>query len=165
MSKDYLIFILMRKVIVLCFIIFSFISVNAQDYNTGIGLRAGYYNGLTVKHFISSNRAIEGLVSSRWRGLEITGLYEINHQAFNAPRLNWYYGVGAHVGFWNGDNTNWGDRGHDYAVVGIDGIIGIEYNFTEIPFNVSLDWKPAINIIGYSGFWADGVALSIRYIF
>jgi len=156
----------MKKLIVLCLIVFSFISVSsAQDYNTGIGLRAGYYNGLTVKHFISSNRAIEGLVSSRWRGFDITGLYEINHQAFSTPRLNWYYGIGAHVGFWNGDNTTWGDRGREYSVVGIDGIIGLEYNFIEIPFNIGIDWKPTINIIGYTGFWADGVALSVRYIF
>jgi len=35
----------------------------------------------------------------------------------------------------------------------------------EVPFNISIDWKPAYNLWGYSGFWADGGALSIRYIF
>lgn len=156
----------MKKKIITCLIAFSFILIgSAQDYNTGIGLRAGFYNGLTIKHFVSNNSAIEGLVSSRWRGVDITGLYEINHQAFNTDRLNWYYGIGAHVGFWNGDNTNWGDRGRNYSVAGIDGIIGLEYNLTEIPFNIGLDWKPSLNLIGYTGLWVDGVALSIRYIF
>jgi hypothetical protein len=50
-------------------------------------------------------------------------------------------------------------------VVGIDGIIGMEYNIEEIPFNISLDWKPGFNILGHTGFWGDELALSVRYIF
>ena len=52
----------------------------------------------------------------------------------------------------------------DYNI-GIDGIIGIEYNIEPIPFNISLDWKPGLNLIGYTGFWGDELAFSIRYIF
>ena len=81
--------------------------------------------------------------------------------------MKWYFGVGGHIGFWNGDYTNhyWGEPGTTYTVVGIDGILGLEYSFSEIPINIGLDWKPAFNIVGYSGWWADGGALSIRYIF
>lgn len=137
----------------------------AQDYNTGIGLRGGYFNGLTVKHFVGEKAAFEGILSSRWRGFQVTGLYEIHNQAFNTSRLNWYYGFGAHLGFWDGNRTKWGDANTNYTVVGIDGILGMEYNFVEVPFNIGLDWKPSMNLIGYSGFWGDGGALSIRYIF
>jgi hypothetical protein len=162
----------MKKIILtslLAMFLFSF--GQAQDYNTGIGLRGGLSNGLTIKHFISSNTALEGIISSRWRGVELTGLYEIHNRAFQVDRLNWYYGLGAHVGFWDGDYTyrygprNWGEPGRSYTVAGIDFILGLEYNFTEIPFNLSIDWKPAWNFVGYSGFWADGGAISIRYIF
>jgi hypothetical protein len=139
--------------------------VNAQDYKTGIGLRGGLYNGLTIKHFISQTSALEGLISTRWSGFELTGLFEIHNQAFDVERLNWYYGAGAHVGSYNGDNTNWGNSGTSYIVIGIDGILGIEYNFKEIPVNIGLDWKPALNLIGYSHFFGDGGALSVRYIF
>jgi hypothetical protein len=138
---------------------------SAQDYNTGIGLRGGLYNGLTLKHFIGERSAVEGLLSTRWAGFEITGLYEIHDRAFDVDRLNWYYGLGAHLGFYNGDKTTWGDVGVTYTVVGIDGILGLEYNFSEIPINLSLDWKPAFNFIGYSRFFGEGGALSIRYIF
>ena len=55
--------------------LFLFSFGQAQDYNTGIGLRGGLSNGLTIKHFISSNTALEGIISTRWRGLELTGLY------------------------------------------------------------------------------------------
>lgn len=141
------------------------IAVNAQDYNTGIGVRGGFSNGLTVKHFLDNNSAIEGILTSRWRGFNITGLYEIHAQAFNTPRLNWYYGFGGHIGFWDGYRDHpWFEDG-TYTVVGIDGILGIEYNIDAIPFNISLDYKPALNLIGYTGFWGDEVALSIRFIF
>jgi len=151
----------MTAIIMICFVTFS----NAQDYNTGIGLRGGLANGLTIKHFLGEKTAIEGILSSRWKGFNITGLYEIHKQAFDTERLNWYYGVGGHVGFWNGNDVDWVNDNDDYTVIGIDGILGLEYNFKEIPINLSIDWKPAMNIIGYSGFWGDGGALSIRYIF
>ena len=110
---------------------------------------------------------LEFLLASRWRGIELTVLYEIHNQAFNTERLKWYFGFGGHVGFWNGDHTNkfWGDPGKNYTVVGIDVILGLEYSFMEAPINLGIDWKPAFNFIGYSGFWADGGALSVRYIF
>lgn len=156
----------MKKIIITFLIAFSFVSISvAQDYNTGIGLRGGYFNGLTVKHFISQNSALEGIISSRWSGFNLTGLYEIHNQAFDTERLKWYYGFGGHVGFWDGGDVDWGDPGTSYTVLGIDGILGLEYSFQEIPINLSVDWKPAFNIVGDKGLWADSGALSIRYIF
>jgi hypothetical protein len=147
-------------------LVFLLSSINyAQDYNTGIGLRGGFSNGITIKHFIGSNTALEGIVSSRWQGVELTGLFEIHNQLGNVHRLNWFFGGGAHIGFWNGDDANWGDPGKNYTVVGLDGILGLEYNFAEVPINIGIDWKPTFNFIGYSGFWGDGGAISLRYIF
>jgi hypothetical protein len=155
-----------RILIVIIIMMCSVVSSTAQDYTTGIGVRGGFSNGLTIKHFISERAAIEGIISSRWKGFNLTGLYEIHQQAFDVEHLNWYYGAGGHIGFWKGRDVSWGDnRDDDYTVIGIDGILGIEYNFQEIPINISLDWKPTMNIIGYSGFWGDGGAFSVRYIF
>jgi len=156
----------MRKVFITVFMALGVFALSqAQDYNTGIGLRGGLSNGLTVKHFLSSKTAVEGILATRWQGFELTGLFEIHAPAFEVERLNWYYGFGGHIGFWNGNYTNWGTAGTTYTVIGIDGILGLEYNFTEVPINLSIDWKPAFNLIGYTGFWADGGAFSIRYIF
>jgi hypothetical protein len=150
----------MKKIILTLSLAICFVAViNAQDYKTGIGLRSGYYNGITVKHFISSKAAIEGLVYFRWAGTAVTGLYEIHSQAFKVERLNWYYGGGAHVGFYG---SSYG--GGSGTFIGLDGILGLEYNFKEVPINLSLDWKPAFDF-GYSHFFGDGGALSIRYIF
>jgi hypothetical protein len=156
----------MKKLLVCCFVLFCLVATSrAQDYGTGIGFRGGFDQGLTVKHFVSNKSAFEFLVATRWRGFELTGLYEVHNRAFSIDRLNWYVGFGGHVGFWNGDYAKWGDPGVSYTVVGVDGILGIEYNFAEVPINIGLDWKPAFNFVGYSGFWADGGALSIRFIF
>jgi hypothetical protein len=156
-----------RLVFALTILIFTGIAVNAQDYNTGIGIRGGLSNGLTVKHFIGENTAIEGILATHRRGFNVTGLYQIHNQAFETPRLNWYYGFGGHIGFWN-EHRNHPLFHYDtgsYTVIGIDGILGIEYNIEPIPFNISLDWKPAFNFIGYTGFWGGEVAISVRYIF
>jgi len=156
----------MRKIVMTLVILVSMISLSkAQDYNTGIGLRGGFAGGVTLKHFISSDAALEGIISSRWQGLVITGLYEKHAQAFDVSGLNWFYGAGAHIGFWDGNNVKWADDDRSYTVLGLDGIIGLEYNIQEIPFNISVDWKPSLNIVGHSGFWADGGALSVRYVF
>jgi hypothetical protein len=158
----------MKKFIISCLTVLCFLSIGkAQDYNTGIGIRGGFESGLTVKYFTAEKTAFEFLIASRWKGFEATGLYEIHNRAFDTDRLKWYFGLGGHLGIWNGDNTykEWGTQGKSYTVIGVDGILGMEYSFTELPINISIDWKPSANLIGYQGFWADGGAISVRYIF
>lgn len=101
----------------------------AQDYTTAAGFRGGLFAGVTVKHFIGKNTAIEGIASTRWRGFDITGLYEIHNPAFGIEGLSWYYGGGGHIGFYDGTHANWASTNNAYTVIGIDGIIGLEYVF------------------------------------
>lgn len=156
----------MKKIVFTILLIAGlFLFGNAKDYNTGVGLRGGFTNGFTIKQFIGSNVALEGIIASRWRGLEVTGLYEIHNRFVQIDRLNWYIGLGGHVGLWDGNNVKWGSAGTSYTVVGVDGVLGLEYSFLQIPINISIDWKPTFNFYGYKGFWADGGAISLRYIF
>ncbi len=157
----------MKKIIISLILLLSIsLSSSAQDYNTGIGLRGGFTSGITIKHFIGDKAALEGIFGTVWRGFNFTGLYELHsYSAFDVERLNWYYGLGGHIGFWNGRYNPWFvNSTRSYTVIGFDGILGMEYNIEEIPINISLDVKPAINLIGYTGFWFDG-AFSVRYIF
>jgi hypothetical protein len=153
-----------RIFIMLVLALFTLNFLNAQEYHTGIGIRAGNFSGLTIKHFNRQRGAFEGLITSRWEGFAVTGLYELHNKAFDVNHLNWYYGGGAHVGFYNGSHAYWGDAGTAYTIIGIDGILGIEYSFDDIPINIGIDWKPALNLVGYTGIWSEG-ALSVRYIF
>ncbi|MBC5993659.1 hypothetical protein [Pontibacter cellulosilyticus] len=148
------------------------VSVGAQaqsGYTTGIGLRGGVASGLTIKHFIKSDAAIEGIISTnfRHRGAVITVLYEKHAQAFNARGLQWYYGIGGHVGFHDGRHYYDRDHKHYYddrvVALGIDGVLGLEYYIRDIPFTIGADIKPYINIPSGGGFWDS--ALHVRYVF
>jgi len=156
----------MRRIVLTFMLAVSIIAYsNAQEYETGIGFRAGTSSGLTIKHFLGSKPAFEGLLTTKWDGFDITGLYELHNRAFDVAHLNWYYGFGGHVGFWDGNNTPWGEPGSTYAVIGAVGILGIEYSFSEVPINLGLDWKPVLNVIGEQGLWGDEAAFSIRFVF
>jgi len=153
----------MKKIIIgLFFLLFiSAASVNAQDYNTGIGLRGGPFNGLTIKHFLSSNTAVEGVLSTQWSGWLISGTWEKHATAFNTEGLKWFYGLGGQIGFWNNSNYPGGDLNHgNYTVLGVHGALGLEYTFNEIPFSIGADWKPALNLVGYGNqqFWGGNMS-------
>lgn len=140
-------------------------TISAQNYKTGIGARLGFFNGLTVKHFVSPNNAVEGILNFRWDGVIVTGLYEWQNPLPNARGFDYFLGIGGHVGFF--DDYHW--KKHEYehgdrsTVVGLDLILGLEYTFPTAPFTVGLDYKPAFNFIGDNHIWADGLALNIRF--
>jgi hypothetical protein len=156
----------MKRVILLT-LLFAFLTVtsNAQEYRTSLGLRAGLPYGLTVKHFLNKTNAVEGILASSYGGFIITGLYENEHWTGQYPGLNWFWGAGGHVGFWDaGRNPNIDDT-YTGSVIGLDGILGLEYTFEEIPLNLSLDLLPSVNLIGFTGWGGINGALSIRYVF
>ncbi|WP_242927820.1 hypothetical protein [Pontibacter vulgaris] len=145
------------------------VAAQAQDYSTGIGARAGAAAGLTIKHFIKSDAAIEGIIGTnfRYRGTTITVLYEKHAPAFNTSGLKWYYGLGGHVGFHEGHYYY--DKHHEHyhdehvVGVGIDGVLGLEYFIRDIPFTIGADIKPYLNIPRGGGFWDS--AVHVRYVF
>lgn len=153
-------------------------SSTAAGYNTGIGIRfGGWESGLTVKHFLPSGAALEGILSSGWHysGTRLTGLYEIQKSISGASGLYWFYGFGGHVGLYNerywysGDCKDgkyeykgmWYNCDGTRATVGIDGIIGLEYFFGEIPFTIGIDIKPSIDLVGWGSRFGDS-AFSLR---
>lgn len=160
---------LLRVTFAIAIMLFVCAGAQAQSgYSTGIGLRGGIASGLTIKHFIKSDAAIEGIISSSFkhRGTVITVLYEKHAQAFNTRGLQWYYGLGGHVGFHDGHNYY--HKGHEHyndhvVALGVDGVLGLEYYIRDIPFTIGADIKPYINIPSGGGYWDS--ALHVRYVF
>lgn len=158
-------------------LILSSTTLSAQDYKTSLGLRISPYYGVTFKHFIKSDRALEAILSTRKGGVSFTGLYEVHTPAFSANRLQAFGGIGGHINifrdryndFWDWDNDKYDNRirldDEHRLSIGIDMILGLEYTFTDLPFNLSVDWKPALNLIGDYGISANQFALSFRFIF
>jgi hypothetical protein len=148
----------MKRISILCLIVFIFVGssqVSAQYYRFGIGVRLSnatptLNNSITGKYFITERSAIEGLISFGSR-FGIGGLLEI-YKPFDVEGLKWFYGGGAYVGFEDGD-----------TYLGPTGIIGLDYKFKDIPLNLSLDWKPELDIIPDINFVPDAFALSVRF--
>jgi hypothetical protein len=155
------VFFTIRFPLILCVFFSVTTSSFAQLYNTSLGLRAGNYNsGITCKHFLNATNAIEGIafIFTEGQGVEFAGLYTYNHPIENISNFIWYAGGGAHIGFWGeGDNTE--------VFIGPDGILGIEYVFTEVPITLALDWHPFINLISDFETYFARIGLSVRYVF
>ncbi|MFO7620984.1 MAG: hypothetical protein R6W81_06910 [Bacteroidales bacterium] len=118
-----------------------------------------------MKHFLNQTNAVEGILASRWGGFVVTGLYEKEYWTGEYPRLNWFWGAGAHIGFWDaGYNPNI-NATYTGSVIGIDGILGLEYTFDDVPLNLSIDILPSINLIGSTGWAGINGAISVRYVF
>jgi hypothetical protein len=142
----------------------------SSGYKTAVGVRGGWNSGISVKHFISNNAALEGIIGTRYRGVNLTALYELHKgNALGVSRLSWEYGLGASIGTYNGryyrswnNKDDYKDR--NYTVVSIVGIFGMEYYFAEIPFTIGLDIMPYVDFIGNGNGFIDG-SLAFRYVF
>ncbi|KYG83421.1 hypothetical protein [Roseivirga echinicomitans] len=161
---------MMKKIIVSTFIFALLFTVSneakAQNYNTALGLRFGGTSGVTFDkgHF-------EGILGFWGNGFSVTALHVNYATAFETPELNWFYGYGGHVAFFNngnpGNNYGRGDRRYDDSTVGfgVDGIIGLEFKPNEIPFAFSFGLKPFLEIDTNGNFYgAPDPAIGIKYI-
>jgi len=151
-------------------------------YITAIGLRGGNEGGISIKRFIKNETALEGMMTSSFSygGFKLSGFYEKQKTFTGSKKLDFFYGIGAHAGIYDGNyygqrtyaDGYYDKKGefysanfiHNYPTLGIDGIVGLEYRFSRIPFTLGLDVKPYVDLIGWgSGHYADA-AFSLRYI-
>lgn len=133
------------------------------SYQTAVGVKF-YPGALSLKSFTSNNIAVEGLAYFYNYGFRLTGLYEIHGDINGAPGLKWYAGPGAHIGVWNDKWKVYRDNEGSVAI-GIDGVLGLDYKVNNAPLNVSLDWQPSFNFVGYNYFEGGWGGLAIRYTF
>ncbi|MDX9729893.1 MAG: hypothetical protein RBT50_11570 [Bacteroidales bacterium] len=135
-------------------------GAQAQSYKSAIGLRGGDPSGITFKTFINSTNALELIAGTGYWGnnFSITGFYQWQKPTDWTPNLDWFIGPGAHLGFWNKDYQYTG------VLVGIDGIIGLEYTLDDIPLNFGFGAGPTFHFINNGwGHWNGG--FSVRYVF
>lgn len=148
----------------------STVSSATQNYTFSAGLKfGGYENGISAKYFIADNKALEGVLGFRNSGVVITGLYELNLEAFNMPALKFYYGFGGHIGaIGNGNYQRYSGGNEVYAnnqiLLGADGVIGLEYILPNSPIAVSLDLNPRIEL-ATGPFFDIAPGLGVKYFF
>ncbi len=142
-------------------------TVSAQAYKTGIGVRlsssqAMVNNSITLKHFLNERSAIEALFSFG-DPLSLGALYEI-HKPLNTEGLQWFYGGGGYLGFVKTFNPN-KNRNETDVNFGAMGVLGLDYKFVNLPLNISLDWKPELNLVSDINFEPAAIGFSARFIF
>lgn len=148
----------MKRILTLLLLVvtlFTSLETEAQPYRFALGVRLSnsaptLNNSVTGKYFVTDRSAVEGMVSFGSR-FGLGALLEI-HKPLNVPQLTWMYGAGAFVGF---------EENETY--LGPTGILGLDYKFENVPINLSLDWKPELNIIPDINFVPDAFALSVRF--
>ena len=152
-------------------------STHAQDISkNALGIRIGDNDGfggeVSYQRGLSKNNRLE--FDLGWRNsnyvdaIKLVGLYQ---WVWNIDGgFNWYAGVGAGLGSWSYDGPNNPDNDGGFFLLAA-GDIGIEYNFKEVPIQLSLDFRPEfyLNNSGDNKFRDDNfgpdVALGIRYKF
>jgi hypothetical protein len=149
----------LTAVVLITLVSFSFADAHAQtNYKFAAGLRLStpaptLNNAVSVKYFINESSAVEGIVSFGSR-FGLGALYQKHKPINGTSGFQWFYGGGAYIGF--GDKKTY---------LGPTGIVGLDYKFDNIPLNLSLDWKPELDILPNINFIPDGIALSARFTF
>ncbi len=160
----------MKKLIIVSLLalgIGSLTTLSAQDYKTALGVRlsssnAMQNNSISIKQFISSTTAIEGLFTFG-DPLALGALLEF-HKPLSASGLRYFYGAGGYISFVKTVNISTQKTSTD-ANFGAQGIIGLDYKFSNIPLNISLDWKPELNIVSDINFEPAAIGFSARFTF
>jgi hypothetical protein len=160
----------MKKIIAGCLLITGIgltQTISAQDYRTALGVRlssssAMQNNSISIKQFITERTAIEGLFTFG-DPLALGALVEF-HKPLTPAGLTYYYGAGGYLGFVKVVNTNTQKTGTETNFGG-QGVIGLDYKFANIPLNISLDWKPELNIVNDINFEPAAMGFTARFTF
>jgi hypothetical protein len=142
-------------------------TVSAQDYKTALGVRlssssAMVNNSISLKHFLNEKTAVEALFSFG-DPLSLGALVEI-HKPLSTSGVQWFYGGGGYIGFVKTYNTTKAKNETDVNF-GAQGVIGLDYKFMNLPLNLSLDWKPELNLIGDINFEPAAIGFTARFTF
>lgn len=144
-----------------------FTKAEAQDYKTALGVRlsssnAMQNNSISFKQFISNKTAIEALFTFG-DPLALGAMLEL-HKPLSASGLSYYYGGGGYISFVKKFNATTNKESTD-PNFGAQGVIGLDYKFNNIPLNLSLDWKPELNIVSDINFEPAAVGFTARFTF
>ena len=148
----------MKKILVIAALVLGF-AVAASAQPRAIGVRIGSGADISYQHTMGSN-FLEvdgglGIDINEQFSVGATGIYNFMISEFGSG-FGFYAGPGASVGLGLGE-TN-------YLTLGVAGMVGLEYNFVNIPLQLSLDFRQHIGI--GNGLWApSSVGLGVRYKF
>ena len=151
-------------------------SARAQAYKSAVGLRLGTPVAVTFKHYLNEGSAVEafsGVRSSdgfRWFSLSLAyqSSYSLGLDGALAP-LSWYWGAGAslyQISFSDRELREFLGADGRFNLLGINGYLGLEYTFDNLPITATVDWVPTYYTgdLDVSGFGIAQAGVGVRYI-
>jgi len=163
------------RVLLLAIVTLIAYEANAQNYTRDCGFRLGDQFSAGYRQFLDDEQAIEGMFSVGRRGVRITLLKEHSWPALGhiSENLFFKYGYGAHAGFRYIDRYRVLNRTYELdeymfvPLIGLDGMIGIEYRFPRFPVLVGVDIKPYFeySTVQIFSLYLNSIGLSIKYRF
>lgn len=152
----------------------ALITASAQDRGFGLGVIVGEPTGISVKGWISDERAVDGalawsLFGHSWFSAHTDYLFHnmrlIN---INQGKLPLYYGPGLRLRSWTGGRYWEHGRWHSYnggrAALGVRFPVGLAYLPDKAPVDIFLELVPTLDLVPSSSFDITG-AIGVRYWF
>jgi hypothetical protein len=141
----------------------------SQSYGTSAGLRLGNNQdyrtiGITGKQRLMKGITAEAIIQSDFTANTTAHLLLARHRPMISKRFNYYYGGGLSVGMEESRQkvpesmqviTTYGN-----PTLGMDFVLGVEMTLMKV--NLSLDYKPNINLTGKEQWYAGQVGISVR---
>jgi len=156
----------MRRIFIIALLAMFSLGAYAQNYEKSLGLRLGKPVGLTYKQFVSTNNAFEVIVDLDFFEKDVfkiggSGFYLWEWNLGDVQGLDWFVGPGVSAGVFV---VNAGGNTASDFNVSLDGLIGLEYKFANIPLALAVDFGPRFYFLNDAGIYWGG-ALSVRYTF
>jgi hypothetical protein len=127
-------------------------------YRSSFGVKVFPF-ALDAKFFVGKkNRAIEfiGYIDD---GFRLTGLYEFHGDLNGRKNLKFYFGIGAHGGYYE-------TTPEEGISAGFDGVVGLDYKFLRLPLALALDFQPSLELVTPKTEFQPGRGgLSVRFAF
>lgn len=141
----------------------------SQSYGTSAGLRLGNNQdyrtiGITGKQRLMKGITAEAIIQSDFTANTTAHMLLARHRPMISKRFNYYYGGGLSVGMEESRQkapesmqvvTTYGN-----PTLGMDFVLGVEMTLMKV--NISVDYKPNINLTGKEQWYAGQVGISIR---
>ncbi|MFK5856445.1 MAG: hypothetical protein QM503_09970 [Bacteroidota bacterium] len=170
----------MKRYFAILLLVSFWLSSQSQVFERQLGVRLGTMSGITGKVIKDKKTAIEGTLGFRNGGIQIYTLLETYKVLDKNTNQNWYlyFGGGAHVGYVNGYNRvrRWSNSNGYYLeeeytsgpVVGLDAVMGVEYNFPSMPLTLFFEIKPLVELQSFNKvrtfFYDSGIGIVYRFM-
>lgn len=113
--------------------------------------------GIQYKTALAGPQALQFQAAFRSNWVNVGADWQYEKAINGAEGLAWYAGVGAQLGFYNGDDNT-------RTYIGLRPQVGLEYKIPTMPIAMHLDYKPLLGVNHSTGFQGDGFTFGIKYI-